>query len=215
MYCRNCGKELTDDTNYCPHCGSKVEDHKDKDCAAGGKSSTVAESARSASGSVDNDSKPDTHKKSPVKVIVLFTILVLAIIVGITVALTPPSGALDETFQCSIIEPSEEAQESNIIKIPFIEDYGIDTAEYEEYGSLGLESADDSLKGGSTRLEIKCNKDNSFEIHFYDNYSYGEYYYDKANEEITFYVDDAENTAFCDGDTISIYSDDGSRFEFK
>ena len=200
--CKECGKKIPVDAEFCPHCGSKVSSTQDDEITNEG---------------VLAETKQKRKSVFPIKTMIAMAVLV---IVGVFVATKmgeAPDGAFEKRFAVASIDASIQATENDHIMVPMFYDYGISASAYEENGGFGgIESEQDYLDGVSSVVQIKCHKDNTFEMNVYDYDVYGDYYYDKEASSITFYVDGNEYWGQYDGrDELLMWSDDGSRFVFK
>ena len=209
MYCGKCGHKIQENMQYCIHCGAKLE-----------KQEGLTKAFKNG---IEESLKPETAKHNTTSTIMFLAISAFIVVVGLSILLNvvlPPKGALVKKLRYSRIVPSEQAKQSNYIDVPFIDDFGLDTYQYETNG-LGTgvmtyeDATQESLSGeGSTKLEIDLKKDNTFEMHLYDTYVYGEYHYDEEASEV--YLSKGEENYYApyDGSILTIYSNDGSMFEF-
>ena len=212
MYCRNCGKEVRPDANFCTFCGTPVIKEPISVNPANNEAGNRAVSEPAAPVSA----KGKRSGGFPIKTVIIVTVLFLAGIIASSVMTRPPEGALNQTFKVAYILPSEYAYFSDHIYLPVFDTVYINTSEYEENG-FGIPTEEDASKGVWSCMTIECNKDNTFEMHFFDEHAYGNYYYDKDDGDfgqVTFYMDGNEYYASYEEGILSLDTEDGSRFVF-
>lgn len=204
MYCNKCGKEIPSDSMYCPHCGNKLVNIQAEEVP---EEKAVIETQR---------------KKTifPGMLVIGLAVLTAIGVFAVIKMTETPDGPFDKTFSVSTIDPSIEATDNDLIKIPMITehtDYGINASSYEELGGFGeIKTYGDATAGVSSVISITCREDNTFDMQYYDNSIYGDYYFDKEASSISFYVDGNEYWGQYDGKgELLMWSADGSRFVFR
>jgi TM2 domain-containing membrane protein YozV len=65
MYCRNCGKEVTKESEYCMNCGARPMSGRSFCCNCGTQTSELAEICVKCGAKLDNSSKPVTNSAVP------------------------------------------------------------------------------------------------------------------------------------------------------